>query len=160
MKQCLGVSKRRACRVPVHSRPTECFAPKATEDEQSLTDDIVDLTSWLGRYGYLRITALLGMMGSDVNHKRVKRLRRQAELKVPAKQPNGGWMWPNDGPCVRLQPAWKNHVCAHHYGLESHPALEANSCLIARALAGLRSAERSSVVLSGGLFCDAYRCSP
>ena len=115
MKQRLGVSERRACRVLGHPRSTERYAPRAAEDEQALTDAIVELASRFGRYGYRRITALLRMEGWDVNHKRVERLWRQAGLKVPGKQPKRGRLWLNDGSCVRLRPAWRNHVWAYDF---------------------------------------------
>ena len=101
MTQRLGVSERRACRVLGHPRSTERYAPRAAEDEQALTDAIVELARRFGRYGYRRITALLRMEGWDVNHKRVERLWRQAGLKVPGKQPKRGRLWLNDGSCVR-----------------------------------------------------------
>ena len=31
---------------------------------------------------------------------------------MPAKQPKRGRLWFNDGSCVRLRPAWKDHVWA------------------------------------------------
>jgi hypothetical protein len=40
------------------------------EDEHILTNDIVELASRYGRYGYRRITALLQRRGWSVNHKR------------------------------------------------------------------------------------------
>ena len=115
MKQLLGVSERRACRVLDQSRSTERYARRTAEDEQALTDAIVELASRFGRYGYRRITALLRMEGWGVNHKRVERLWRQAGLKVPGKQPKRGRLWLNDGSCVRLRPAWKNHVWAYDF---------------------------------------------
>ena len=52
-----------------------------------MTEEIVELASRYGRYGYRRVTALLRMEGWDVNHKRVERIWRREGLKVPAKQP-------------------------------------------------------------------------
>ena len=52
---------------------------------RGLTEEIVELASRYGRYGYRRITALLRMGGWDVNHKRVERIWRQEGLKVPVK---------------------------------------------------------------------------
>ena len=69
MTQRLGVSERRACRVLGHPWSTERYARRVAEDEQALTDAIVELASRFGRYGYRRITALLRMQGWDVNHK-------------------------------------------------------------------------------------------
>ncbi len=50
-----------------------------------------------------------------MNHKRVERIWRQAGLKVPAKQPRRGRLWLTNGSCVRLRPAWPNHVWAYDF---------------------------------------------
>ncbi len=71
---------------------------------------MVELATQYGRYGYRRITALLRAQGWPVNHKRIERLWRQEGLKVPQKQPNRRWLWLNDGSCVRLRPAYRDHV--------------------------------------------------
>ena len=75
------------------------------------------MASRYGRYGYRRVTALLRLEGWDVNHKRVERIWRREGLKVPAKQPKRGRLWPNDGSCVRLRPQGPNHVWAYDFVL-------------------------------------------
>ena len=87
------------------------------EDEQVLTDDIIELASRFGRYGYRRITALLRHRGWSVNHKRVERIWRQEGLKVPSKQPRRAKLWLNDGSCIRLRPERPNHVWAYDFVL-------------------------------------------
>ena len=82
-----------------------------------MTEEIVELASRYGRYGYRRVTALLRMGGWDVNHKRVERIWRREGLKVPAKQPKRGRLWLNDGSCVRLRPQGPNHVWAYDFVL-------------------------------------------
>ena len=62
---------------------------------------IVALAKEYGRYGYLRITALLRHEGWRVNHNRVERIWRQEGLKVPQKQPKRARLWFADGSCVR-----------------------------------------------------------
>ena len=57
-----------------HPRSTQRYEPIAVEDEQLLTEEIVELASRFGRYGYRRITALLQHRGWHVNHKRVERI--------------------------------------------------------------------------------------
>ena len=76
---------------------------------------MVQLASDYGRYGYRRITALLRSEGWRVNHKRVERLWRQEGLKVPQKQPKRRRLWLNDGSCVRLRPAYKDHVWSYDF---------------------------------------------
>ena len=85
-------------------RSTQRYEPLPAEDEQILTDDIVELTSRFGKYGYRRITALLRHRGWDVNHKRVERIWRWEGLKVPSKQLGKARLWLNGGSCVRLRP--------------------------------------------------------
>jgi len=80
-----------------------------------LTTAVIRLAAQYGRYGYRRITALLHQEGWGVNHKRVERIWRQAGLKVPAKQPRRGRLWLTNGSCVRLRPAWPNHVWAYDF---------------------------------------------
>ena len=58
---------------------------------------------------------MLHREGWQVNHKRVERIWRREGLKVPARQPKRGRLWFNDGSCVRLRPAWKNHVWSYDF---------------------------------------------
>ncbi len=113
----MGVSERRACKVLDLPRSTHRYEPIPVEDEQRLTEEIVELASRYGRYGYRRITALLRMDGWDVNHKRVERIWRREGLRVPAKQPKRGRLWLGNGSCVRLRPQRPNHVWGHDFVL-------------------------------------------
>ena len=69
--------------------------------------EIVDQTYLRWRkesgYGYRRITALLQRSGLQVGKDRVERIWRREGLKVPKKQKPKGWLWLNDGSCVRLR---------------------------------------------------------
>jgi len=103
------VSERRACRVLGQVRSTQRTQPVAADDEARLRKRIVELASEYGRYGYRRVTGLLVAEGWRVNHKRVERIWRQEGLKVPQKQPKRGRLWLNDGSCVRLRQAFKDH---------------------------------------------------
>jgi transposase InsO family protein len=76
---------------------------------------MIELATIYGRYGYRRITLLLRQEGWRVNHKRVERLWRQEGLKVPQRQPKRGRLWLNDGSCVRLRPAYKDHVWSYDF---------------------------------------------
>jgi len=115
VRERLGVSERRACRVLGQARWTHRHVPRPGDDEAALTADIVGLASEYGRYGYRRIAALLGADGWTVNTKRVARIWRQEGLKVPAKQPKRGRLWLNNGSCVRLRPEWRHHVWAYDF---------------------------------------------
>jgi transposase InsO family protein len=115
VRQVHGVSERRACRTLGQHRSTQRKVPHGREDEDRLTADIIELTRQYGRYGYRRVTVLLGDAGWHVNHKRVERIWRREGLKVPQKQPKRGRLWLNDGSCVRLRPERPNHVWSYDF---------------------------------------------
>jgi transposase InsO family protein len=112
---CLGVSERRACQVLGQSRATQRYLPQVRDDEEPLTQRIIELASIYGRYGTPRITRMLHNEGRQVNHKRVERIWRAQGLKVPRKQPKRGRLWFNDGSCVRLRPTHRDHVWAYDF---------------------------------------------
>ncbi len=122
------------------------------DDEKALTEEIAARASQFGRYGYRRITALLRHRGWYVNHKRVERIWRREGLKAPVKQPKRGRLWPDDGSCVRLRPAWKDHVWVYDFVyLRLHDGKEvrlltvideySRACLAIRAARSIRSAD-------------------
>ena len=114
----LAVSERRACRVVGQCRATQHYRPHRANDEDALRQRIVELARAYGRYGYLRITALLHQEGWRVNHKRVERIWRQEGLKVPQKQPKRARLWLADGSCLRRRPAHPNHVWAYDFVMD------------------------------------------
>ena len=104
------MSERRACLLLEQPRGTQRYRPAQREDEDALTQAIIQLASEYGGYGYRRITALLKRAGWQVGKDRVERIWRREGLKVPKKQKPRGRLWLNDGSCVRLRPAHENHV--------------------------------------------------
>ncbi len=96
-------------------RATQRYLPLERDDEKPLTQRIIELAAMYGRYGTPRIMEMLRRDGWQVNHKRVERIWRQAGLKVPKKQPKRARLWFNDGSCVRLRPAYKDHVWAYDF---------------------------------------------
>ncbi|WP_144436251.1 IS3 family transposase, partial [Roseibium album] len=115
IRQHLGVSERRTCRVLGQHRSTQRKHPKGRADEERLVADMIELVRQFGRYGYRRIAALLREAGWHVNDKRIERLWRREGLKVPMKQPKRGRLWLNDGSCVRLRPEYPNHVWSYDF---------------------------------------------
>ena len=97
------------------ARNTQRRSHEVSSEESRLVVDITALATRYGRYGYRRITALLNERGWQVNHKRVERIWRQEGLKVPKKQPKRGRLWLNDGSCIRLRPAHKDHVWSYDF---------------------------------------------
>jgi len=109
------VSQRRACRTFAFWRSSIRYQPKKAEDEERLREDIVRLATDYGRYGYLRITAMLRSEGWRVNRKRVLRIWHEEGLKVPQRQPKRRRLWLNDGSCVRLRAEYPNHVWSYGF---------------------------------------------
>jgi putative transposase len=109
------VSERRACQVLGQPRSTQRRQPQVPDDEPRLVRDMVRLATQYGRYGYRRVTKLLRREGWQVNHKRIERLWRREGLKVPHKQPKRRRLWLNDGSCVRLRPAYQDHVWSYDF---------------------------------------------
>jgi transposase InsO family protein len=106
----LGYSERRVCRALGIGRSTIRYVPTPRADEGPLRAAVVRLAAQYGRYGYRRVTALLGREGWQVSRSRVERLWKQEGLRVPARQPKRGRLWLADGSCVRLRPAGRHHV--------------------------------------------------
>ena len=115
MMEQFNVSERMVCRALSQPRSTQRYCPKIMADEERLIEQMINLATKYGRYGYRRITALLRREGWEVNHKRVERLWRKEGLKVPQKQPKRKRLWLNDGSCIRLRPLFKDHVWSYDF---------------------------------------------
>lgn len=109
------VSERRACQILEQARSTQRREARMRSDEPQLVQRMIELATEYGRYGYRRITAMLRKEGFRVNHKRVERLWRREGLKVPQKHPKRRRLWLNDGSCVRLRPAYRDHVWSYDF---------------------------------------------
>jgi putative transposase len=109
------VSERRACRVLGQPRSTQRRVRLVPDDEPRLVKRMIELATQYGRYGYRMVTGMLRNEGWKVNHKRIERLWRREGLKVPQKQPKRRRIWLNDGSCVRLRPAYKDHVWSYDF---------------------------------------------
>jgi putative transposase len=76
------LSERRACRLVGLSRDSFRNPPMASEQTQALRCRIVDIAHQRRRFGYRRVHDLLLRDFPGVNHKRVYRLYREANLAV------------------------------------------------------------------------------
>ena len=115
MRDTLGISERKACRVLGQHRSTQRKVPRGRADEARLTADIIELARQYGRYGYRRIAVLLRRAGWQVNDKRVERIWRREGLKVPTKQPKRRRLWLNEQSCIRLRAERANHVWSYDF---------------------------------------------
>jgi transposase InsO family protein len=68
------MTERRACRLANQPRGTQRYRAIRREDEDAVTQAIIQLASQYGRYGYRRITALLKRAGWRVGKDRVERI--------------------------------------------------------------------------------------
>lgn len=78
----LVLSERLACRYAGFSRTSYREPPRMNEATASLSARIVELAHERRRFGYRRIHDLLALEGWQVNHKRVWRLYKLANLSV------------------------------------------------------------------------------
>jgi len=115
VQEVLDVSERRAYRVIGQPMSTQRYDKRVPDDEHLLREQVLQLASEYGRYGYRRVTAMLRNQGWIVNHKRVERIWRQEGLKVPQKQPKRGRLWLADGSIVRLKPESPKHVWSYDF---------------------------------------------
>ncbi|MBK7506802.1 MAG: IS3 family transposase [Comamonadaceae bacterium] len=76
------LSERRACRLVGLSRDSYRHPPETNPMTQDLTGKIVEIAQARRRFGYRRIHDMLRPEFPGVNHKRVYRLYRQANLAV------------------------------------------------------------------------------
>ena len=53
--------------------------------------------------------------GEHVGHPVMSLFWRREGLKAPSKQPKRGRLWLNDGSCIRLRPASKDHVWSYDF---------------------------------------------
>ena len=111
----LDVSERRTCRALGFPRSSQRYRRRIREDEPRLVEEMTELATQYGRYGYRRVRELLQWKGWRVNRKRVERLWKREGLKVPRKQPKRRRLWLNDGSCVRLRPEHKDHVWSYDF---------------------------------------------
>jgi putative transposase len=109
----LHVSERRACRVISQIRSSYRYQPRLDPSQERLREQIIALAKAYGRYGYRTVTDLLRREGWDVGKDRVYTIWRQEGLKVPTKQPKRARLWRVDGSCLRLRPAYRNHVWSY-----------------------------------------------
>ena len=104
-------SDRRRC-IEVLRR----HVPQRREDEDVVTTVIINLANQFGRHGRREnITGLLHNASWCANYKRVERIWRQEEPKVPQKKPKRRRLWLNDGSCVWLRSQRPKHICKYDF---------------------------------------------
>lgn len=82
------VSERRACRVVGQVRSTQRYAAVPGDFETRLVKEMHAHAEAHPRWGYRRVHALLVADDWDVNRKRIERLWRREQLRVPPRRLN------------------------------------------------------------------------
>jgi len=82
----------------------------AEGNEEDLRLALVRLAKQYGRYGYRKITALLGIEGWRVNHKKVERLWREEGLQLPRRHKKRKRLYDHAHSIIRLRPLYQNHI--------------------------------------------------
>jgi len=96
MQAVTAVSERRACQLVGLSRSTLRYESRRSEEDMQLSTHIVELAQERRRFGYRRIHALLRREGIEINHKRVYRLYREANLAVKRRKRRKGVAVPRE----------------------------------------------------------------
>lgn len=115
VRQTLGVSERRACRVIEQPRSSQRFVAKKPERDRALTERMHELARRNPRRGYRYIWSLLRREGWCVNRKRVQRLWREEGLRVPPLQHKRRRLGSSENSCERLRAEYKNHVWSYDF---------------------------------------------
>ena len=82
MQEETGLSQRRACRLVGLSRAMLNYRSAKQASDASVKDRLVELANERRRFGYRRLHILLRREGIEINHKRVYRLYKEADLAV------------------------------------------------------------------------------
>jgi putative transposase len=110
VQQSLEVPQRRTCRVLGQARRTQRYVPKRRDDEGKLIERMLELVRRHPRFGYRRIWGMLRNEGWRVNLKRVWRLWKQEDLKVPQKQQKKRRLGTSENGCIRRRAEGKDQV--------------------------------------------------
>jgi putative transposase len=114
------VSERRACQVVGQPRSSQRYVSTKAGKDAALSERMVALSKENPRYGYRRVWALLNREGWSVNKKRVQRLWREADLKVPAgRQRKRRRIGDSENGCTRRRAGHVDHVWTYDFAMDT-----------------------------------------
>jgi len=116
MQSQTAISERQACALVGIYRSTLRYQSRLPEQDGTLSSRIIELAQERRRFGYRRIHALLRREGIEVNHKRVYRLYRAAELAVKRRKRRKGVMVPREPLTL---PVRRNEVWSMDFVMDS-----------------------------------------
>jgi putative transposase len=119
LQQRFEVSERRACRMIGQPRSSQRYVSAKAGKDVSLSQRMIALSHENPRYGYRRVWALLRREGWAVNKKRVQRLWREADLKVPAKERKRRRMGTSENGCTRRRAEYIDHVWTYDFAMDT-----------------------------------------
>jgi transposase InsO family protein len=102
-----------------HPRSSQRYSSTKAEIDTALMQRMVALSRENPRYGYRRVWALLRREGWAVNKKRVQRLWREADLKVPAKERKRRRMGSSENSITRKQAEYPGHVWSYDFAMDA-----------------------------------------
>jgi putative transposase len=111
----LGVSERRACRMVGQPRSTQRHEPRRAADDRALRAELRRFSARRPRWGYRRAHHHLREMGWEVNRKRVQRLWREEGLRVPVRKAKRRRPGDSTVPAERLRAERPGHVWAFDF---------------------------------------------
>jgi putative transposase len=119
LQQRFEVSERRACRVVGQPRSSQRYLSMKAAKDAALVKRSIALSRENPRYGYRRVWALLRREGWKVNKKRVQRLWREADLKVPNKERKRRRMGASENSCTRRRAQYIDHVWSYDFAMDA-----------------------------------------
>jgi putative transposase len=108
----LGMSERRACRLAGQHRSTQRHEPTVGDDDAALRARLREISRERPRWGYRRAHQLLLDNGWQLNIKRTRRLWREEGLRVPRKRRKRQRLGTSTVPADRLRAERPDHVWA------------------------------------------------
>src|SRR5829696_6929915 len=96
------------------------YVPTKADKDAVLSERMVALSKENPRYGYRRVWVLLNREGWSVNKKRVQRLWREADLKVPAgRQRKRRRIGDSENGCTRRRAGHIDHVWTYDFAMDT-----------------------------------------
>lgn len=119
IQKTFSLSERRACQAIDQPRFTQRYTEQRSGIDGTISSRMRDLSRENPRYGYRRVWALLRREGWEANKKRVRRLWREAGLKVPQKQHKsrrlaGG----GENSITRKRAEYPGHVWSYDFAMD------------------------------------------
>ena len=119
LQRTFEVSERRAWRVVGQPRSSQRYRSMKVGKDAALVERMVALSTENPRYGYRRVWALLRREGWKVNKKRVQRLWREADLKVPTKEGKRRRLGSSENSCTRRRAQYIDHVWSYDFAMDA-----------------------------------------